>query len=417
VVWTAKGIPGTSCRRCHEATKKHFCSPFTMAALCNLPVDVLAMVFSAWIDIKSLGRLDSAACLRVLRPQLMRTFASSAFMQQAMFTPRNEEGVINHLQWLIKRAVKVREWQITCELDLSIATSLVNAIGGLHVQRVRFRGMSRTVLETVLCAMFGNINNICELMIEESRRPVQHTTQPFGAFTSGLHELLLHWCYFADFSGFLEQCTNLRMLSFDACYDLDDACIERIAASCPKLEGLHLRQRDSSADLTDQALYSLAKHCSNSLLYLSLEDLQYVGDSGLQVVAQSCSNLQQLQLYDCESITEQGLIGAVSTLPDLKELVLETMYCVTDAVLAAIVERAPNLTMLSLVDCEDYYSVPGAQLLVKRLNKLQRFGIVEESDVFIPALLDAWRARVPGLQVEEGGLTVSAFAKFEIACE
>jgi hypothetical protein len=255
------------------------------------------------------------------------------------------------------------------------------------------------------------------LMIEESRRPVQHTTLPFRAFTSELQEVLLHWCYFADFSGLLEQCTNLRMLSFDACYDLDDSCIERIAASCPKLEGLHLRQRDSSADLTDQAIFSLAKHCGSSLLYLSLEDLQFVGDSGLQAVAQSCSNLQQLQLYDCESLTEQGLLSVVSSLPDLKELVLETMSGVTDAVLAAIAEHAPNLTMLSLVDCEDYYSVPGAQLLVKRLNKLQRFGIVEESDVFTPALLDEWRTRAPGLQVVEGGLTVSAFAKFEIACE
>jgi hypothetical protein len=117
-----------------------------MAVLFRLPVNVCVAVLRDWVDMKSVGKLDSAACSRALRPLLMSMFTSSAFVRQAMFTSESKERATDHLQWLMKRAVKVREWNIRHGLDLAMATMLLDAIGGMHVQRVRLWRLSRTAL-------------------------------------------------------------------------------------------------------------------------------------------------------------------------------------------------------------------------------------------------------------------------------
>jgi hypothetical protein len=232
---------------------------------------------------------------------------------------------------------------------------------------------------------------------------------PFKACTQNLHNLSLSWCDVADFSALLGQCVNLRVLCVAYCVGISDAFIEDIAARNPDLEGVQLYIDSDFPDLTDLAFYSLAKHCGELLLYLSLEGQRPIGDLGLEAVAQSCFNLQQLQLYDCERVTEQGLLGAVSTLTRLKQLSLIQMNGVTDAVLRAIAEHLCDLTVLCLCySCE--YTLHGAELVARQLTNLQRIGIELENTAFTASLLEEWVARTPGLQVVRGNLFVSKFA-------
>jgi hypothetical protein len=383
-----------------------------MAVLFRLPINVCAAVLKDWVDIKSVGKLDSAACSCALRPLLMSTFTSSAFVRQAMFTSESKERATNHLQWLMKRAVKVREWNIRHGLDLAMATMLLDAIGGMHVQRVRLWRLSRTALNPLLSALLSGSNNVCELSIQLRIDGIDWAAPkmvPFRACTQNLHNLSLSWCDLADFSALLGQCVNLRVLCVAYCVGISDAFIEDIAARNPDLEGVQLCIDGDILDLTDLASYSLATHCGELLLYLSLGGQRPIGDSGLQVVSARCCNLQQLQLYDCESITEQGLLSAVSSLFCLKELSLIQMNGVTDAVLGAIAEHLCDLTALCLCDSSEY-TVHGAELVAQQLINLQRIGIERENTAFTASLLEEWTARTPGLQVVRGNLFVSKFS-------
>jgi hypothetical protein len=382
-----------------------------MAVLFRLPVNVCVAVLRDWVDMKSVGKLDSAACSRALRPLLISMFTSSAFVRQAMFTSESKARATNHLQWLIKRAVKVREWNIRHGLDLAMATMLLDAICGMHVQRVRLWRLSRTALYPLLSALLSGSNNVCELSIQLRIDGIDWAAPkmvPFRACTQNLHNLSLSWCDLADFSALLGQCVNLRVLCVAYCVGISDAFIEDIAARNPDLEGVQLCIDSDFPDLTDLAFYSLATHCGELLLYLSLGGPRPTGDLGLQVVSERCCNLKQLQLYDCETVTEQGLLSVVSSLSHLKELSLIQMNGVTDAVLGAIAQHLCDLTVLCLCDsCE--YTLHGAELVARKLTNLRRIGIEHENAAFTASLLKQWIARTPGLQVVRENLFVSKF--------
>jgi hypothetical protein len=88
----------------------------------------------------------------------------------------------------------------------------------------------------------------------------------------------------------------------------------------------------------------------------------------------------------------------VSSLQHLRELVLEKCDAVTDAVLKAIAEHAANLASLCLCATTGY-TAEGAVALVHSGKALRKFGVENNNSVFTAALLDAWRARVPCLEV------------------
>jgi hypothetical protein len=97
-----------------------------MAELFALPADILAVVLGDWVDIDALGKLDTASCSGSIRSQLVDTFSKlthksmSSAKSDHCISGRLEWFTINHLEWVIKRKIKIREWRIECNVDASL---------------------------------------------------------------------------------------------------------------------------------------------------------------------------------------------------------------------------------------------------------------------------------------------------------
>jgi hypothetical protein len=80
----------------------------------------------------------------------------------------------------------------------------------------------------------------------------------------------------------------------------------------------------------------------------------------------------------------------------------------TDAVLNEIAQHGARLTVLNFHGCKGY-STSQALSLTRSLSALQRFDVNHSNDIFTAAVLDAWKARTPGLYVDTDGRMNAGF--------
>jgi hypothetical protein len=142
----------------------------------------------------------------------------------------------------------------------------------------------------------------------------------------------------------------------------------------------------------------MATNRGAALKHLSLTKCDFGDNLGLQAVAKHCPSIEELQLCHCSAVDGACLAEVVSSLQRLRELGLEKCDAVTDAVLRTVAEHAAKLTSLCLCATTGY-TAEGAEALVHSFKALRRFGIEIDHSVFTTALLNAWRARVPCLEV------------------
>jgi hypothetical protein len=87
-----------------------------MDGLLFLPSDIIVDVLGDWVDIDALGRLDTASCSYSIRSQLVDTFSQlvhksvSSAKRSHCISGYLEWFTTNHLEWVIKRKIKIREW-------------------------------------------------------------------------------------------------------------------------------------------------------------------------------------------------------------------------------------------------------------------------------------------------------------------
>jgi hypothetical protein len=434
-----------------------------MAELFALPADILAVVLGDWVDIDALGKLDTASCSYNIRSQLVDTFSRLVHKSMSSAKPghcingRLEWFTINHLEWVIKRKIKIREWRIECNVVPSLVEKLVYAIGGVHVWSVTLAGWSNSALEVIFRDLLRVENRLSELVINDCEDPAEdsicneanlpslRTLRVYGSacswdwgtvfagrflqFAPSLRDVRLYGlevnedglevllslaenllvlvlmecgyecCMSVD--EIAADCKNLKLLVLGGnSTDINVASVTEFAVNCTQLESLHITgsMNGEYNNPLDLGIYHMATNRGAALKHLSLANCDFGDNLGLRAVAKHCPSIEELQFCHCSAVDGGCLAEVVSSWQRLRELVLNKCDAVTDAVLKAIAEHAANLTSLCLCATTGY-TAEGAAALVHSDKALRRFGIENNHSVFTAALLEEWRARAPCLEV------------------
>lgn len=88
-----------------------------------------------------------------------------------------------------------------------------------------------------------------------------------------------------------------------------------------------------------------------SLQVLDVSGCRKLTDTGLIVIAQSCSNLRGLHLCGCKLVTDELLLALSRNCPRLEELGLSGCHNVTDSGLSTLVNGCRRLRFLDLSKC------------------------------------------------------------------
>jgi hypothetical protein len=192
-----------------------------MEGLLSLPADIIADVLGDWVDIDALGRLDTASCSYSIRSQLVDAFSqlvhksmSSAKRGHCM-SGRLEWFTINHLEWVIKRKIKIREWRIECNVEPPLVEKLVYAIGGVHVCSVTLAGWSNSALEVIFRDLLRVVNRLSELVFNDCEGPAEDSICNEANLPSlrtlGVYGSACSWDWGTVFAGrFLQFAPSLR---------------------------------------------------------------------------------------------------------------------------------------------------------------------------------------------------------------
>ncbi|KAK6937440.1 COI1, F-box [Dillenia turbinata] len=197
-----------------------------------------------------------------------------------------------------------------------------------------------------------------------------------GAFSSELHPDV-----FSNLSGAFSGCKELRALS--GFWDVVPAYLPAVYTICSGLTSLNL----SYAAVQSSDLVKLITQCQN---LQRLWVLDYIEDSGLEALAESCKNLQELRVFPSDpfaaepnvTLTEQGLVAVSEGCPKLESVLYFCRQFTNDA-LFTIAKNRPSLTRFRLCIIEprtpDYITLEpldaGFGAIVQNCKELRRLSL------------------------------------------
>lgn len=145
-----------------------------------------------------------------------------------------------------------------------------------------------------------------------------------------------------------ERESRIKALQLDACNLISDECWQRyFQKHGSKLESLKLSNLDCS--LNDATMAQIAAHCPN-LRRLKLKECWKLGDASLKSIAK-LTKLEHLSLKYVQEPSKENVVGMVENVgPKLKTLSLQGFKQADDEVLDAIYFRCRQLTKLRFTD-------------------------------------------------------------------
>jgi hypothetical protein len=278
-----------------------------MLQLSNLPDQVLVPIYSEWVTVVDVGRLDSAYCNKRHR----ESFRSLAFDVRTLLTypkmkiPVATRDVMN--AWIYKRNV---------------------GVGGMVVTSSGLQG-ERTPTE---------------YFRTHGRRMQWIAFQRVNYYREDIY-----WLNFAVWT--MRLCPNIRQLDFTA---QDSEFPSDFAADCCKLEELRI-----VGSIKDACIYALAERLPG-LKKLAIVSYGGVSDGAIGTLLQSCQDLRSLSLNKTGDIRDSLVFSIASKCPHLTNLHLHNVFRLSTVTLAVLLTKCPNLHTLSLQSTTIYYE-PAAE--------------------------------------------------------
>uniref|UniRef100_A0A3P8VLL3 F-box and leucine-rich repeat protein 4 n=1 Tax=Cynoglossus semilaevis TaxID=244447 RepID=A0A3P8VLL3_CYNSE len=159
---------------------------------------------------------------------------------------------------------------------------------------------------------------------------------------------------------------------------LSDASLGHLQSRCTLLQRLNLSWTGNRGALTSTGFSSFIKACGHNLMCLELSCCHFLNEACLEVISQTCPELQELNLSSCDRLHSQAFTH-ISKITRLRRLVLYRTKIEQTAILS-ILTFCIELRHLNLGSCvmiEDYDVV--ASMLAARCRSL--------------CSLDLWRCR------------------------
>jgi hypothetical protein len=399
--------------------------------LFRLSSDVVAVVLSSWIDMQALAKLDSALCASKQRAQFLGILGVTSFVADAMWTcsSTSQERYVQHVEWLMKRRLKVRRWIVSREASVCCSPDLVRFCAGPHVRSLRLLNFTSAKTARVFSTLVVACSGVQRLELQDCAGWEAVSTLSALAQQS-LKELILDCC---TSRGWVSRArfANLRKLHVRYLTGMEDvpSVISLLNAApnltdfqlwsasvCP-INNTSLRILSNHAaaleilvldsphqEYSSAAVVSLAERCTN-LKTLRLMCGYGVDDAAVEAFARHCSRLEGLQLwgpFSSESLTAVALhCGA-----RLRYLALDMEYCEPDG-LTAIAQHCSLLEELQLYNGGILTRKPIIQL-VSSLPRLRELLLNTFSGISDEVLI-AIAAHLPHLQ----HLGLSGYQRYE----
>jgi hypothetical protein len=363
--------------------------------LFGLPDEVIVVILSSWVNVKTLTRLESALCATKSRAQFLSLVGDESFVAETVFmgvwVP--SEGYSQQLKWLMKRHVRVRNWIIDEHVAMLCAQLTVSGIVGQHVRSLQLCSLTAPDIPEVYPALSVACSSLRKLVIEKCnewetfctlgaeaqlalQELVVEDSQSIGwkAYPRfpNLRKLHLRHLYGAEVLQSVKSLlraspnvTDLRLSSFVQCL-VNDEILQIILpnhAAGLEIFELSIQLDDRSYAFTSTAVVALAERCS----YLKTLDLtcgEAVDATAVEAFALHCGQLEGLQLWNEFTAASLAVVAAQCG-SRLRYLALDMTDCQPTGLLA-IAKHCRLLEELHLCNCGG----PVAYALVALISSL-----------------------------------------------
>ena len=302
-----------------------------------IPDDILADIYTIWLRLDDVCRLDSALCSKIWRPPFLRLVSTKVIrflreeidvLDHILCTTTHKALTLPALEWILERGIHL------ASLRVRIVHHGISKEDEVHFGRILFALLNEgrlDKLETINFDRFSYYIKDADIAAILAKSYIS------------MKSIVMHGCNISESSAaHIKRCTGLE--AFAAYGKESVAELVEIVQSCRKIRKLNISRFFDK--LTDESLQSVATHC-RFIEHLNIEYCFAVSDAAIRRVAESCLNLQFVDL-SWTKITDDSVVSFCKHCPQLKVILLNGCDLLTEAAIFAIAERLPGLTRIGL---------------------------------------------------------------------
>ena len=343
-------------------------------ALLAIADDLLADVYTNWLRLDDLCRLDSAVCAKWLRHHFLRLISTKylRFLREEIdvtaVSKRTHEALrSNSLNWIIKRGIHLASlrlpWSSDCYISGCEQTSIRAAVASL----VEFGLVDKLETIDIFLNLYLKDDDIAAI-IEKS-------------FTS-LRIVDIHRCNaLVSTASLLKRCTGLE--EYTAIGNESAVQLTDIFTSCIRIKKMVLR--GLYGNLTNEMVLSMADNCQ-LIQHMDLDSCFRVSDEAVMGVARACPLLVFVNLSMMTDLTDKSVVSLFMGCPLLKFVDISFCIKLTDDVVLSAATYLPGLAHLDVRNCS---FITREGLTVVR-NSCANIVIEMDSDRYIQSLTNSY---------------------------
>jgi hypothetical protein len=330
-----------------------------MSLISGLPDEYVHALLLSWLNVKAIGRLDSAVCNKIERLHFLNVVGGDKFVLGQTYVRSDWEEDLTPVDidmftaWFMRRKIAVAEIIVTKAIvhKRDVVATYVKRHGH-HVRSVivqRHLVLNYDQREAIINNLCAHCPNV--LMLKCDVYLSCKTQSTIAASWSNLTDLTIHG--YSEFAAISERCESLVEGSLHRFFRCCSPVLQRIstdvtlgylvyvaiASRCPLLRELGA----PSDTIDDAALAILAGGCP-LINILDLDDNSMVTDAGIASIARNGA-LTELSVRNCENLTDEAFMTVAECCP-LLEFLWAGNTSLSDPALVAIGQHSHNLLML-----------------------------------------------------------------------
>ena len=306
-------------------------SSVTFDPLLSLPSCLCSSIFSQWLELDDVGKLDSAYCNKDTRVLLLKAFNCDETAFEVVHFACD-----SFWEWVVLRKIQLSKIVFLYPPDHIIRKKVLDQTGK-HLKEIEL-----TDQEDTSC-MFADIAHCCPNL--------DKLVLTYTALNGSLRSIFL-------------ACGKLTQVCIDTCYPFKATFLKGVI--CPNIKTCEIY-----GDVSDEEFGELVGAFPN-LLALSCGGTEVAMRAG---IGKDRTKLIALQLYDLENITDESFVAIVAACPSLQVIDFGKCPLLTNVSVSAV---ALHCKALRVVHAEENINFDDTALITLVDNCLH----LETIDIF-----------------------------------
>jgi hypothetical protein len=364
--------------------------------------ELLVSLLCDWVDVRSLGRLDSAMCSQEQRNHFLSVLGADFSIRKKMDECPETEFCY---EWLVLRKLRFQSISISYSPTPLLIADLIKVCGGPHTCSLSVCCSDETSVAVAVQTMSSSCTDVKEFTVDccdswaglaalhgktqrslktlmirtcETHRTIRfnrnvfsnlrkvtiHETEGEEHLAQSLADLFHAAPILSDLTlwdidlgntgtaltGLFKHAGRLEKLWLYHCRGVSVSHLEALALKCTSLKCLHVSSSDT--DITDASIKAFAAHCP-ALEELVLERGPFTHVALLSIASHCGSKLRCLQLRYLNLAGDNGLLAVAQRCVNLEELEIVDCSGITPECLVKLVTSLRQLWTLTINDCDN----------------------------------------------------------------